>query len=578
LAYKTGFLSGLFLKVLGDKDLKKFKDACIYSILIILGMVVVKSLRQYSGKILIVCWRQKLCLFIHELYLKFNASYKLLVFDESKMDNPDQRITSDVNSLTSSYGKIVSDLVLVPVLIGYYTYDAYNRAGWLGPTAMYAYFLISTVVNKVLMGPAVRLTVKMERKEGDFRFKHMELRTHSESLALSGSEKTELQNVNEKLSNLCKVQKSLYDRNLPIDLSVNLFNYFGAILSYVVIAVPIFSGVYDNLDSGDLTEMISNTAFVCMYLVFQLTQLVNITSSMAGLAGSTHRVTELLERLNFIRKDSHNLSCISIASMEVEEQKNELLKNKEIKHADVVAEKHNDDVLFTLENVSLKPPGWEKDLIHNLNLVVTRNSNLLIIGQSGCGKSSLVRVMKGIWPHDGVINTWLEDDEVIFLAQSPFLSSGSMMDQVTYPEKMSNLTTDEKTRVQNLMTKCQLTSLMARHADLTRDNWYSELSPGEQQRLAWARLLYHNPRLAVLDEATSGVSEDIEALMYGEAIKQGMTLVSVGHRGSLRTYHDKILVLGEAGTGTWSLGTVENYCSQGNLFVSNSPTRLSLGT
>jgi len=479
---------------------------------------------------------------------------------------------------SSHYDRIVSDLVLVPVLIGYYTYDAYNRAGWLGPTAMYAYFLISTVVNKVLMGPAVRLTVKMERKEGDFRFKHMELRTHSESLALSGSEITELQNVNEKLSNLCKVQKSLYDRNLPIDLSVNLFNYFGAILSYVVIAVPIFSGVYDNLDSGDLTEMISNTAFVCMYLVFQLTQLVNITSSMAGLAGSTHRVTELLERLNFIRKDSHNLSCISIASMELEEQKNELLKNKEIKHADVVAEKHNDDVLFTLENVSLKPPGWEKDLIHNLNLVVTRNSNLLIIGQSGCGKSSLVRVMKGIWPHDGVINTWLEDDDVMFLAQSPFLSSGSMMDQVTYPEKISNLTTDEKTRVQNLMTKCQLTSLMARHADLTRDNWYSELSPGEQQRLAWARLLYHNPRLAVLDEATSGVSEDIEALMYGEAIKQGMTLVSVGHRGSLRTYHDKILVLGEAGTGTWSLGTVENYCSQGNLFVSNSPTRLSLGT
>ena len=191
---------------------------------------------------------------------------------------------------SSHYDRIVSDLVLVPVLIGYYTYDAYNRAGWLGPTAMYAYFLISTVVNKVLMGPAVRLTVKMERKEGDFRFKHMELRTHSESLALSGSEKTELQNVNEKLSNLCKVQKSLYDRNLPIDLSVNLFNYFGAILSYVVIAVPIFSGVYDNLDSGDLTEMISNTAFVCMYLVFQLTQLVNITSSMAGLAGSTHRL------------------------------------------------------------------------------------------------------------------------------------------------------------------------------------------------------------------------------------------------------------------------------------------------
>ena len=79
-------------------------------------MVVVKSLRQYSGKVLIVQWRRKLCVFIHHLYLSpSNASYKLLVMD--KMDNPDQGMTADVSSVTSSYGKIISDLVVVPFLI-----------------------------------------------------------------------------------------------------------------------------------------------------------------------------------------------------------------------------------------------------------------------------------------------------------------------------------------------------------------------------------------------------------------------------------------------------------------------------
>ena len=119
MAYKTGLLSGLFYKVLGNKDMEDFKDACLYSLAAILGMVVVKSLRQYTGKMLIVQWRRKLCVFIHNLYLsQSHASYKLLVMDEEKMDNPDQRMTADVSSVTSSYGKIVSDLVLVPFLIG----------------------------------------------------------------------------------------------------------------------------------------------------------------------------------------------------------------------------------------------------------------------------------------------------------------------------------------------------------------------------------------------------------------------------------------------------------------------------
>ena len=99
--------------------MEDFKDACLYSLAVILGMVVVKSLRQYTGKMLIVQWRRKLCVFIHHLYLsQSHASYKLLVMDEEKMDNPDQRMTADVSSVTSSYGKIVSDLVLVPFLIG----------------------------------------------------------------------------------------------------------------------------------------------------------------------------------------------------------------------------------------------------------------------------------------------------------------------------------------------------------------------------------------------------------------------------------------------------------------------------
>ena len=172
------------------------------------------------------------------------------------------------------------------------------------------------------------------------------------------------------------------------------------------------------------------------------------------------------------------------------------------------------------------------------------------------------------------METLISTDHVMFLAQSPFLSSGRLCDQATYPHPA---TSDNRAAVESLLALCHLSGLLSRYGDTCRDNWYTELSPGEQQRLAWVRMLYHKPRLAVLDEATSGVSEDLETTMYTEALRLGITLVSVGHRASLRQYHDTVLAIREG--GSWSLTSVEAYNSQRSLYPysnSSSPTRQSL--
>lgn len=282
LAYHTGLLSGLFLKVcvllrsllfiskvLGERDMPGFQTACVWSLGTILLMVTAKSLRLLATTLLSVAWRSSLSSHLHQLLLgPRHPHYGLL--SRTDLDNPDQRLTADCSSLTTAYSGLVPDLLVVPPTTVFYLYQAWARAGWLGPTAMAAYFLVSTVINKVLMGPVVRLTASLQQREGDLRYKHMSLRNQAESLAFLDSALEERRRVEELLGRVTMVQASLGLRNLPIDFSVNLFGYLGAVASYLVVAVPIFGGDYSHLQPADLAQVISETAFVNLYLVSQV--------------------------------------------------------------------------------------------------------------------------------------------------------------------------------------------------------------------------------------------------------------------------------------------------------------------
>lgn len=574
LAYETGLLSGMFFKVLGDKDLDSFRTACFKSLLIILAMVTTKSVRVYTTKMLTVGWRRELCQFIHRLYLTGISFYRLILLDNKELDNPDQRMTADCSSITSVYGGIIADLVVVPFTTAYYAYQAYTRAGWLGPTAMFFYFLVSTAINKFLMAPVVNLTANLEQKEGDFRFKHMELRSHAESLAFSRSAATELGKVNSKLMDVCKVQQGLYNRNLPIDLSVNLFSYLGAIASYLVISVPIFSGNYDKYQPADLAQVISETAFVCIYLVYQLGQLVNITSTVAGLAGSTHRVAELIEKLKEYKEDADETEVpdIVISSPIVDDVGTGLLV-QEVKEKTLSissSESHDDADLYRLTDVSFSAPGSDSKLVVDLNICLNEETNLLIMGPSGCGKSSLLRVLGGLWDYSGDI--WSNSNtKASFLPQTPFFTNGCLREQLVYPDPALEESATLDRELVQLLELCDLAGLVERCGGLGGQdvtNWYTQLSPGEQQRVAWVRLLYHSPRLAFLDEATSAVSEDLECAMYQGAKEKDITLVSVGHRGSLRQFHQKVLILGKC--GGWRVQEVDKFNSMQSLVVENT--------
>lgn len=405
------------------------------------------------------------------------------------------------------------------------------------------------------MGSIVNVTVEMEKREGDFRFKHMQVRTNCESLAFHGSPSLETNKVNKKLMDLCQIQQSLYNRNFLLNIAINMFDYLSAIASYLIISVPIFTGQYDDIEGGDLSQIISENSFVCMYLVYQLSQFVDISGKVAILAGVTHRVSELVETLVLFQHKDDLETDEDSSDSDLTDITVDLEAKDHFEKLNSQVEEINDNKVFELKRVTISAPNSENILVKDLELTIKLGENLMIMGPSSSGKSSLLRVLRGLWqPARGEVvrHKTMSHNGVFFLPQRAFFTDGTLREQVTYPLTPSQ-SASEDARLDPLFELTALTDLIQRCGGLDTEpsgTWYDMLSPGEQQRLAFIRLLYHQPSVAVLDEATSALSVELEAQLYEAAIEAGVSLVSVGHRTTLKQFHNKLLLLGKEG---WNL-------------------------
>uniref|UniRef100_A0A3Q3MGL8 ATP-binding cassette, sub-family D (ALD), member 4 n=1 Tax=Mastacembelus armatus TaxID=205130 RepID=A0A3Q3MGL8_9TELE len=428
---------------------------------------------------------------------------------------------------------MASRLIVSPFTLAYYTYHCFYSTGWMGPVSIFGYFVVGTIANKILMGPIVATLFEQEKLEGDFRFKHMQIRVNAESAAFYRAGKVEHMRTNRRLQALLETQKSLINKELWLYIGVNTFDYLGGFLSYLIIAIPIFTGVYDGLTPGELSALISKNAFVCIYLINGFTQLIDLSTTLSDVAGYTHRIGELREVMDDILRKQCDYDPASGESPL--------------------------DTAFILEHLSYKSPYSDELLVEDLSLKISQGTHLLVVGNTGTGKTSLLRVLNRLWEaQSGFVQmtTCFGPRGTLFLPQKPYLTDGTLREQVIYPLKdiypVSGSVDDD--RIVQFLELAGVSSLLKRTGGLDEKvdwNWYDVLSPGEMQRLSFARLFYLQPKYAVLDEATSALAEEAEAQLYRTCKQLGMTMVSLGHRSSLEKYHDVQLKL--CGGGRWEL-------------------------
>jgi putative ATP-binding cassette transporter len=223
----------------------------------------------------------------------------------------------------------------------------------------------------------------------------------------------------------------------------------------------------------------------------------------------------------------------------------------------------------------LQTPDYEQVIVENLSLSVQPGQGLLIVGPSGRGKSSLLRAIAGLWNAGTgrLVRPPLE--EVLFLPQRPYIILGTLREQLLYPNR--NQETNE-IRLREVLQEVNLQNLLNRVNSFdTEEPWENILSLGEQQRLAFARVLITRPSFTILDEATSALDLNNEENLYRQLQKTHTTFISVGHRESLFNYHQWVLEL--SSNSHWQLLTVEEYRRQKvkeiiNISVDNSQDRL----
>ncbi|CAL8394333.1 unnamed protein product [Arctogadus glacialis] len=548
IIYQVGILPSQFYMVLADKDYAAFRNLITFAILLILLNSTLKSLDQYICSQMYVGWRQSLTENLHADYFRGRVYYTLNVLRED-IDNPDQRISQDTERLCKQMSNMASRIIVSPFTLAYYTYQCYHSTGWMGPVSIFGYFVVGTISNKMLMGPIVNTLFQQEKLEGDFRFKHMQIRVNAESAAFYRAGKVEHMRTDRRLQSLLQTQKRLMNKELWLYIGVNTFDYLGGFLSYIIIAIPIFTGIYDDLSPGELSALISRNAFVCIYLINGFSQLIDLSTTLSDVAGYTHRIGELREAMADILRRQCDYDPASGDNYDFDSDFNI--------HAGPA------DTAFVLDRLSFRSPDSDELLVEELSLKISQGRHLLVVGNTGTGKTSLLRVLNRLWEADSgfvQMTTCFGPRGILFLPQKPYLTDGTLREQVIYPLKdiypASGSVDDE--RIIQFLELAGVSNLLKRTGGLDERvdwNWYDVLSPGEMQRLCFARLFYLQPKYAVLDEATSALTEEAEGQLYRLCKQLGMTLISLGHRSSLEKYHDVSLRL--CGGGRWELTTLK---------------------
>ena len=494
-----------------------------------LAFIVVGVYSSYLRGILHIRWRRWLTERFLRNWLEDQAYYRMQL-NQATTDNPDQRISDDLNrfasiSLTLSLGLLSSFVTLVSFLSILWTLSgaltiplgggaSIDIPGYMVFAAL-IYAVAGTMLTRWIGYPLIRLNFDQQRYEADFRFSMVRLRENAENVAFYGGEAREFDTFQTRFVRVVANWWGIIKRRKKLTWFTYGYDQVAIVFPFLVAAPRYFDKV---IQLGGLMQIASAFRQVQESLSF----IISSYTEIAEYQSVVQRLAGFREKMNEIAAEQQRPQAIEIV---------------------------RDGTGVAVDALDLKLPDG-RSLRPDITLAATPGKSLLITGASGAGKSTLLRAIAGLWPF-GRGRIRVGDGRYLFLPQRPYLPLGTLTDALVYPRSAAELPRDNLAEALRTVGLPELVDRLEEEA-----NWAQRLSIGEQQRLAFARVLLARPEIVFLDEATSALDEAAEVSLY-RLLREAPwkpTIVSVGHHGTLRRFHDAVVDLARSPVSRAAVG------------------------
>ncbi|KAK3843687.1 MAG: ABC transporter transmembrane region 2-domain-containing protein [Linnemannia gamsii] len=527
---------------------------------------------RYLQSKLSIAFRTRLTRYVHDLYLNDQVTYYRALNLDDRIQGVDQYITTDVAKFCDSLAGLYSNLgkPILDTII--FNYQLMRSIGVSGMGGLFVSYVVTAFLLRMVTPAFGKLAAVEAKLEANFRSAHTRLITNAEEVAFYNGADLEHSILTRTYKRLIRHINSIY----KIRIAYNMFEdfiikYCWSAVGLTLCALPVFFPALGGVDSvkditsgdkvvGNRTKGFITSKRLMMSLADAGGRMMYSYKEMSELAGSTLRVYNLISVLHQLQAGQFEGAAPSAAGSSTSSQDGdaEIYSMADIRG---IINYGYEGIRFVGVPIVTPSPGnanGGEELVRNLNVDVKPGDHMLVTGPNGVGKTGFARLVSGLWPVFRGEVSRPNPKDIFYIPQRAYLSIGSLRDQVIYPHSHADMIkagrTDEE--LMTILKHVHLSYIPDREGGMdTVKEWKDVFSGGEKQRMNMARLFYHKPKFAILDECTSAVSSDVEGLMYNHAKDMGITLITISHRPALFKYHLHLLKL-TGDHGHWEFSTI----------------------